>query len=188
MSDTSVFDLLQPPQTPQEKELREWIGDIFTQTADQSAFQLAIQLGKLFEAAVFSNQIEDTHILLQHGVPPDLRWDWGLTPLMCANYLHYDELSKLLISYGANSQAQSFSGIKAIEFEDLPVDSSAPECAAILTRCREINEQIEKGYLKPLSAHSKTVRTITHPTKKNRQIDNGKGVDEVFKKISDTTE
>ena len=198
MADISIFDLLHPAQTPQENDLRTWIKTIFPQATDKSAFQLVMQLEKLFEVSIFENRIEDAHMLLQQGVPPDLCWDWKLTPLMCTNYLGYEKLSDLLIAYGANSQAKSFSGKTAAEFKNLSMEDPSEECTAILTRYAEIRNQTISGLLKScaetLTNNKKTASTTTSkqkitssPAAKIRQIDNGKGVDEIFKHISKPT-
>jgi len=195
MTETSIFDLLQPAQTPSESDLRTWLKSVFPDTTDRSAFQLVLRLERLFEVSLFENRVKDMHMLLQQGVSPNIRWDWGLTPLMCSNYLGYEELSKLLINYGATSQAKSFSGKTASEFRQLPIDDPSEECMAILTRYTEIHDQVMAGLLKPFSDGTgnppKTNPTPAKNTpnhaptpKKIRQIDNGKGVDEIFKKIS----
>ena len=182
MLDTSVFDLLYPAQTPQEADLRAWIIRNFPQSTKQTAFQLAVQLEKLFEMAVFENQVDDVHNLLQQGVPPDLRFDWGLTPLMWANCLKYDELAELLEAYGANPQLKSFSGTTAKAFQNVSSKQNSVEVQAILKRRDEIHALVKAGCLKPLSGASG--KKVLHKTRKNRQIDNGIGVDETLKRMS----
>lgn len=187
MADTSIFDLLQPVQTPQENDLRKWLGHTFPYATEQTAFQLAIQLERLFEMAVFENQIDDVHMLLQQGIPPNLRFDWGLTPLMWTNCLNYDEISDLLLMYGANPSLKSFSGIKAANFKNLNRKQNSIEYKAILKRRAEIHEMVRAKYLKPLADISATNEKTYYkkPAKKSqRQIDNGTGVDEILKKLS----
>ena len=180
MVTTSIFDLVQTVDTPQEEDLQQWISQVFPKPTDYTSFQLALQLEKLFEMSIFEDQAEAVHLLLQQGVPANLRGDWGTTPLMWATCLNHLQICRLLIAYGANQQAKSFSGKAAKDYRPRAAHDF-PEYAAILQREKEIHRQVKAGYLKLLKptgtgSTSRTQKTL-------RQIDNGKGVDELFKKI-----
>lgn len=177
---TSIFDLVQTIDTPQEEDLQQWIFQIFPKPTDCTSFQLALQLEKLFEMAIFEDQVDAVHLLLQQGVPANIRGDWGTTPLMWATCLNHTQICRLLIAYGANQHAKSFSGKSAKDYRPRAAHDF-PEYAAILQRENEIHRQVKAGYLKPF----KPTDSGESPQnkKKKRQIDNGKGVDELFKKI-----
>ena len=185
MTQLSIFDLLQSVDAPQAQNLHKWLGNMFPKATDRSSIQIAIQLEKLFEMAVFENQTNTVHLLLQQGFSPDIRGDWGTTPLMWATCLNYSKIMALLTAYGANQQATSFSGLSAKDFRSSK-NKAFPEYQAILKRKNEIHAQVVAGYLKPLDSSAAT--SDDPPPQKNRpshlrQIDNGKGVDEVFKEI-----
>ena len=187
MAQMSIFDLLQTSDSPQAQDLQRWIASMFPKANDRASFQLALQLEKLFEMAVFENQADTVHLLLQQGLSPDMRGDWGTTPLMWANCLGYTQIVKLLTAYGADQYAKSFSGKVAADFETKANQDSA-EYQSILDRRREIHAQVEAGYLKPFGAGTTAASgTPQNKSKRQRQIDNGKGVDEVFKKMATTT-
>ena len=184
MSQMSIFDLLQTVDTPQAHDLQKWIASMFPKANDRASFLLAIQLEKLFEMAVYENQPDTIHLLLQQGLPPDMRDDWGTTPLMWASCLGYTQIINLLKTYGADQYAKSFSGKVATDFNP-HMDSNLPEYKTIIKRRAEIHAQVKAGYLKPFG--SETPATDGGPQnklkKRQRQIDNGKGMDEVFKKM-----
>ena len=182
MIQVSIFDLLQTLDTPQAKGLQRWLSSVFPRSTDRSSLQLAIQLEKLFEMAVFENQIDTVHLLLQQGFSPNIRGDWGTTPLMWASCLKYPKIMALLKAYGANQLAKSFSGKVAKDFcTDLY--RNLPEYQAILTRRAQIHAQVEAGYLKPLATVSAAADSSPQNHPRQRQIDNGKGMDELLKKI-----
>lgn len=177
----SVFELLEDQDTPFARSIRAWLLHSFPKEVEQSAVQLVLQLKKLFEMAVFENEVDTVHILLQQGFPPDIKGDWGTTPLMWAVCLGYDQISKLLIGYGANQCATCFSGKTITELRKAV---SSIEHQAILRRKEEIHDQVMAGCLKPLSSGTSDAGQPQN-NKKNfiRQINNGKGLDELFKKI-----
>ena len=183
MVQVSIFDLLQSTDTPQAKDLQRWLKDMFPQATGHTSIQMAIQLEKLFEMAIFENHIDTVHLLLQQGFSPNIRGDWGTTPLMWADCLRHAEIATLLKAYGANQRAKSFSGKVAKEFHDNN-NKELPEYQAILQRQAEIHAQVAAGYLKPLGTFDPSTSTINTKTVQ-RQIDNGKGVDELFKKLCD---
>ena len=182
MVQMSIFDLLQTVDTPQAQNLQKWIASTFPKANDRASFLLAIQLEKLFEMALYENQIDTIHLLLQQGLPPDMRADWGITPLMCAHCLGYFQITKLLESYGADQHAKSFSGKVAADFNP-DMNPNLPEYQTITNRRAEIHAQVKAGYLKPLGSGSSSADEAPQnkPKKRQRQIENGKGVDEVFK-------
>ena len=183
ISHASIFDLLQPVETPQQQDLRNWLCRTFPKMNDRAAFQLAVQLDKLLELSVFENHIDAVHLLLQQGVPPDIRFDWGTTPLMWANYLGYTQIANLLTAYGASQHVKSFSGTRASDFANPLFKNSFVEGPYITKRKEAIHKQIKAGYLKPLKITTNT-STTSRPkktAKHSRQIDNGKGIDELFK-------
>jgi len=184
MTQMSIFDLLQTVDTPQARNLQKWIASMFPKANDRASFLLAVQLEKLFEMAVYENQVDTVHLLLQQGLPPDMRADWGITPLMCANCLGYAQIVNLLKSYGADQYAKSFSGKVAADFNS-KMDPNLPEYQAIIDRRSEIHAQVKAGYLKPFGSGSTPVggSRQNKSKKRQRQIDNGKGMDEVFKKM-----
>ena len=189
MSQTSIFDLLQVSDTPQAKELQLWVSAMFPKTNEQASFSLAVQLEKLFEMAIYENQIDTVHLLLQQGIPPNIQSDWGTTPLMWATCLGYNQIEDLLISYGADQHLESFSGKVASDFKK-NTTKNLPEYTFIVNRQNMIREQIKAGYLKRFgSTSSSTSGTHNQNTtpKRQRQIDNGKGIDEVFKKMKTTS-
>jgi len=185
MSQTSIFDLLQTVDTPQAQELQQWIASMFPKTNDRASFLLATQLEKLFEMAIYENQIDTVHLLLQQGVPPNMRSDWGTTPLMWATCLGHTQIVNLLLAYGADQHAKSFSGILAADFSKNNLDQ-LPEYKTIMDRQALIHAQVQAGYLKPLGTQSATSDDDSQntPPKRQRQIDNGKGVDELLKKMN----
>jgi len=187
MPQTSIFDLLQTVDTPQAQELQQWIALMFPKTNDRASFLLATQLEKLFEMAIYENQVDTVHLLLQQGVPPNMRSDWGTTPLMWATCLGYTQIVNLLLTYGADQHAKSFSGILAADFSNNK-STQSPEYKAIMDRRALIHAQVTAGYLKPLGAQSSTSEDASQntPPKRQRQIDNGKGVDELFKQMNTT--
>ena len=188
MMHTSIFDLVLAADTPQEKDLQNWIAHVFPKTSENASFLLAIQLEKLFEMAIYENQLDSVHLLLQQGLPPNIRGDWSTTPLMWATCLGHTQIANLLITYGADQHAKSFYGKEASDFAD-EKNTDYPEYRAILKRKKEIHEQVTAGYLKPLGAPDAPAGGIPQKkkNKRQRQIDNGKGVDEIFKKINDTS-
>ena len=125
MSQMSIFDLLQTADTPQAKELQHWISSMFPKANDRASFSLAIQLAKLFEMAIYENQIDTIHLLLQQGISPNIRADWGTTPLMWACCLGHKRIVELLISYGADQHLKSFSGKVALDFRKVSFSSSS---------------------------------------------------------------
>lgn len=184
MPRSSIFDLLQPAETPSTQDLRRWLGNVFPKMADRASFQLASQLEKLFEMSVFENQVDAVHLLLQQGIPANIRFDWGMTPLMWANYLGYTKIANLLIAYGANQHTKSFHGTRACDFVGLPLKNPSIECETILKRRAEIHDQVIAGYLKPLvppTTSSSGTSGNKKPKIHRRQIDNGRGIDEIFK-------
>ena len=188
MAQMSIFDLLQTADTPKAQDLQRWIASMFPKANDRASFQLAVQLEKLFEMAVFENQIDTVHLLLQQGIPPDIRGDWGTTPLMWANCLGYTQIVKLLIAYGADQYARSFSGKLPANFREKSAQE-LPEYQAIQERLKIVHSQVKEGYLKPFGSTSSTSSGTprTKPNTRKRQIDNGKGVDEVFKNIEEAS-
>ena len=177
----SVFDLLQNQDTSVGKSIRAWLVNSFPKEVEQSAVQLVLQLQKLFEMAVFENEVETVHALLQQGFPPDIKGDWQTTPLMWASCLGYNQIVKLLIGYGADQNIVCFSG-KTIQ--DLRKSVSSKEYQAILKRKEEIHAQVVAGCLRPLSSVTSDSGQPQNKKKEFvRQIDNGKGIDELFKKM-----
>lgn len=181
MPQISIFDLLQTVDTPQAQDIQNWIASMFPKASDRASFLLAIQLEKLFEMAVYENQVDTVHLLLQQGIAPDIRSDWGTTPLMWAHCLDYTQIIKLLESYGADQYAKSFSQKVASDFSP-QMNANLPEYQSIIKRRAEIHAQVTAGYLKPFgSAISSVGGTPNKKAKRCRQIENSKGIDEVFK-------
>ncbi len=184
MSQVSIFDLLQTVDVPQARGLQRWISSMFPKVSDRTSFLLATQLEKLFEMAIYENQIDTVHLLLQQGISPNIRADWGTTPLMWASCLGYKRIAELLISYGADQHFKSFSGKVASDFNE-KMDGSLPEYQTITNRRKQIHDQVKAGYLKPFgsTSTSSSDNPRNRKSKHQRQIDNGKGVDEVLKKM-----
>ena len=80
----------------------------------------------------------------------------------------------------------SFSGKTAQDLRDKTC-RDLPEYQAILERQTSIHAQVEAGYLKPLDATGVSAATSATITPQQRQINNNKGVDEIFKNISKGT-
>ena len=179
----SVFDLLEEQDMPFAASIRAWLLNSFPRDVEQRSIHLVLQLEKLFEMAVFENEVETVHVLLQQGFPPDIKGDWQTTPLMWASCLGYDRIASLLIGYGANQFAPCFSGHA---LRDLRKAVSSPEYQYILKRREEIHAQVVAGCLKPLSSVGSESGSEQPQNKKKefvRQINNGKGIDELFKKM-----
>lgn len=185
MIQVSVFDLLQSIDSPQARNLQKWLSEMFPRATDCTSIQMAIQLEKLFEMAVFENQVDTVHLLLQQGFSPNIRGDWGTTPLMWATCLNYPQIASLLKAYGINQQAKSFSGKVAQDFQHQQ-NKDLPEYQSIVTRRAQIHAQVVAGYLKPLNATASTTGEAPQSEKHQRQIDNGKGIDEVFKNMENS--
>jgi len=181
----SIFDLITTPDDLDTQNILGWMNTLFPQTVARSAFQTVVCLNRLFEFAIFENQIEIVHLLLQKGLPPDIPGDWGTTPLMWATCLKYDRIASLLIDYGANQRAKCHSGKTATDFEESEQLCQTPEYQFILARQKEIHAQTtsKKIFKKPGKAHvsSETKHPKEAPIKK--QINNGKGMDEMLKKL-----
>ena len=180
MVQVSIFDLLQSADTPQAQDLQKWLIQMFPKATDRTSIQVAIQLEKLFEMAIFENHIDTVHLLLQQGFSPNIKGDWGTTPLMWATCLNHTKIAMLLKAYGANQRAKSFSGKVAKDFCDNQ-NQELPEYQAILERLVSIHTQVEAGYLKPLSSATAPTDGDPQNEPRRRQIDNGKGLDELFK-------
>ena len=179
----SIFDLMQSEVGTPAEAVQAWLVRVFPSKAEHSAVQLVSQLEKLFEMAVFENEVDTVHVLLQQGFPPDVLGDWQTTPLMWATCLGHDKIATLLKGFGANSEAVCFSGKKAKDFQRR---ADFPEYQAILRRKEEIHAQVMAGALKPFLGTTGAASGESTERKKPkavRQIDNGKGVDELFKRM-----
>ena len=67
--------------------------------------------------------------------------------------------------------------------QDLRKSVSSKEYQAILKRKEEIHAQVVAGCLKPLSSVTSSGGQPQNKKKFVRQIDNGKGIDELFKRM-----
>ena len=181
----SIFDLITTPDDSDTQHILSWMNTLFPQTVARSAFQTVICLNRLFELALFENQIEIVHLLLQKGLPPDIPGDWGTTPLMWATCLQYDRIASLLIDYGANQRAKCYSGKTAADFKKSDSLHQTPEYQFILARQKEIHAQAtsQKLFKKPGKPHDSTSAKRTKESPGKRQINNGKGMDEMLKKL-----
>jgi len=181
----SIFDLITTPDDLDTQNVLGWMNTLFPQTVARSAFQTVVCLNRLFEFAIFENQIEIVHLLLQKGLPPDIPGDWNTTPLMWASCLKYDRIASLLIDYGANQRAKCHSGKTAADFEKSERLHQIPEYQFILARQKEIHAQVtgKKIFKKSNKAHSSVQTKPTKEAPENRQINNGRGMDEMLKKL-----
>ena len=176
-----ILNVIHTDDALHDTSIQQWMAGVFGKEMTDHAFQEACMLRTLFEMAVFEGLEDLLHQLLQRGFPANIIGDWGTTPLMWATYCGHTQLLPLLIAYGADATQLSFSQKQAQDFANPSLAvQKLPESVAMKARKDQIHEQVLAGYFRPISTTSGGVPQKTMP---QRQSNNGKGVDELFKKL-----